>query len=1664
MRLLITIILLILSGSAWAQNFEDDFSDGDFTSNPAWIGADSNFVIFDLNGNNVLRLNDNESASSYLSTPSSNVEGEWEFFVKIDGSSPSNGNRAEIFLMSDIADLSGAVNGYAVRIGQTGDDVFKIVRLDGGVQTTVLEDTTVFEPGGSYRIKVSRDEAGTWSLEVGVGYNGDIKNSGTTATDNTYTTSSFFGVSVTYTSTRVDDYYFDFKIEEPLITVDPILVDSFTRFSDTEIDLSFTRDIDFTFVSTSDFILNESVNPESFSNHGSNALRITFTDSFLGGENELRVSGIESSTNDTVLTDTSFTFFIFDEFEDGDVIINEFLKDPPTSSGLSEYVELKNTTAKYLNLKDWEIGDNNSLTDISDEDIVLLPDSFLVVTSNPEALIITFGEGVYIDVSLPALNNTTDQIRVFDSNGISVDSLEYTPDWGGVDVALERKSDNVSATFQANWGDSPSENFGTPGTENEVEADTIPPDIESYEFLNDSTVQLIFTEEIKPGPAENPDNYRVLILVKANPNAESAENEYLRATFFAPDTVLLEFDRPYYSYKFGNVLEISNQEDIFGNVAEIISVSYELVKTTPAVPFDIAINEFMYDPATGYSEFIELNSHTGKTINLKGWTISDNTGNHQLISNENFYVQRYPDQISPVGPKQYVILSSDSTINVSDNIRLVLGSRFPTLNNTTDAIILKNAEGVTIDSLTYSSSWGGNEVSLERKSVTVSGIYQANWEDSPSTNFGTPGKENEVELDMTPPDIESYEFLSDSTLQIQFTEDVKQEPAENPSNYVLVARSDNDLEAPEIMSIELLSSDTVIVRFESAFPGDSDGENFSLQISNQVDIFENVSSELVIEFEFREFDSAYEGAVVINEFMYDPIDDYSEFVEIYNWTSSTYNLKGWTFNDNSGSRKTITTKDYFLEPNQYLLLAGDSTIVETFPSTSLLDVSGFPALNNSSDDLVLRNENGLLIDSLTYFSYWGGEEVSLERRSANVAGIFQANWGDSPSTNFGTPGKANEIEPDTEAPFVESVLISDPQTILLKFNEVLVTSYALDVENYNLTPTLVLANIEVNSDSVTLSLSQALSDGEKITIEILNQRDVFGNITEIDSVEVTYLEILPAIKNEVVINEILYRRKDELSPEFIELFNTTEKNFKLSGWTLKDASSSKAILPPNTFLRAGEYLVITDREDFAQDIDNAIYLSSFPSLNDSGDQIIIKNSDEVIIDSLFYKSSWGGESPGVSVERKDPAKASNDASNWATSTAQSGFSAGVQSSVFEADISPPRIIFATQIGNMVRIVFSEFVSVTNETVFNVNGTSVELFELIDNEAIVEWTSAPETVPKNISASSNINVTVSNIADIKGNIATEISSPIASEITNGAVVINEIMYNPLANSEDNLPDQTEYIELYNRSNSAISLEGITLHDAPDEENEIRTLEAVSTLYKWIQPKGYFLIYSEDEAEVFTESKTARYFSLEDESDQFTMLVDRSSLSLASSDDAIYLADSTGTTIDSVFFDESWQNPNVFDTDGIALERINPEGESNSESNWSSSTHVSGGTPNAKNTIFQEPGALPESSGISFSPNPFSPDDDGFEDNLFINYTLDAPDYLLRVRIFDRYGREVRKLADGFQAGFEGSLIWDGLTEDRKKNRVGIYIVLFEAYNSANGNDRTFKETVVLARMF
>lgn len=1384
MRALIIVILIFIPTLIIAQsaNFQDGFSDQDISD---WTGDNADFTFVTESGNILLQQDASSAGSSQLSIPSTNVVGFWEFFIRLDGFSPSNGNKSEVYLMSDSSNFDQAIDGYMLQAGEDGSaDVFRLFRItDGTKDGEVLTGTTDISGGGDFRVRVDRDASGNWALSVANSYAGVIVQEAT-GTDDTYSSTSIFGFKNTYTATRSDKFFFDFKIDIPLIQIESASV-----LSATSINVAFSKDYDPATIQTSDFTISPgSLNPTSVNEPSSSSLELVFGNNLPSGSFDLDITSIQDSNNQTTLADTSITLFRFEEYQSGDIIINEFLKDPP--GALEEYVELRNTSSRLLNLKDWELGDNGSLSTISDQDFAIFPDSFVVITSDTAALKSVFGNVYAIQASLPAFNNTTDQIRLYDENGTTIDSLEYSPNWGGDNVALERRSPTAPSVFMENWSDSPNPSSGTAGMQNEVAKDNTPPDIETLSIVNDSTFILTFTERINPDSAENPDNFKIAL----NTKTIQGENDFFIATFLEPDSVKLVVKGGIPNTPSGGEIIIKNQTDIFGNINPSLSRSFQYIQTETAEPGDVFINEFVYDPPGSLTEFVEIYNPTDKAFNLKGWTLSDNSGNEMVLTNEDFFFRK-TEPTSGFSDNPYIILTPDSSISVGQpNRRVVMGSRFPTLNNTTDAIILKNAEGVKLDSLTYSQDWGGNEVSLERRSVSVTGQFQENWGDSPSAQFATPSEPNLVSQDNTAPTL------------------------------------------------------------ENAF-----------------------------------------------------------------------------------------------------------------------------ALNNTSVTLV--------------------------------------------------------------------------------YNERLEQSAAENISNYSFSPSLSVSSISQNRNQVTLTFNETLQNETTYSITINDQQDIFGNTNAQIFTSVRFLEFSTPQPSDIVINEILYQKENENSPEFIELLNRSDNNFDLSDWTISDAANNSATLPEGTSLEAGKYVVLTDRQSFASSLSNGIFLSGFPSLNDSGDGIIIKNESGVTIDSLFYTERFGGNQNGISAEKKDPNGASNDSNNWNSNTSESGNSAGVENSVFQLDAISPEIIFAKlQENGNVLIAFSEFVNLSGSTI-NAGGQQRSVLNFTPTEANIVTVDG-----SGLSTDEHIEVSITNLADVVGNVNSSASGQISQRITPGSVIINEILYDPLSDSEDNLPDQTEYIELYNTQDYAISLEEIFLNDAPDEDNEVNRLDPVSSQFKWIQPNGYFLIYAEDQTFSFAESQLTEYFGLESQPDQFTMQIDRSSLSLSASGDAIFISDSSETTIDSVFYDESWQNPNRVSVDGVALEKINPAGPSNDESNWSSSTEVSGGTPNQQNSIFQEVGSAPDNSGITFTPNPFSPDDDGFEDFLSINYTLDEADYLLRVRIYDRYGREVRELADGKPAGFSGSLIWDGLTDSGNKNRVGIYIVLFEAYNSASGRDRTFKETVVIARKF
>jgi hypothetical protein len=176
--------------------------------------------------------------------------------------------------------------------------------------------------------------------------------------------------------------------------------------------------------------------------------------------------------------------------------------------------------------------------------------------------------------------------------------------------------------------------------------------------------------------------------------------------------------------------------------------------------------------------------------------------------------------------------------------------------------------------------------------------------------------------------------------------------------------------------------------------------------------------------------------------------------------------------------------------------------------------------------------------------------------------------------------------------------------------------------------------------------------------------------------------------------------------------------------------------------------------------------------------------------------------------------------------------------------------------------------------------------------------------------------------------------------------------------------------------------------------------------------------------------------------------------------VVLLNVQGNVVDQVNYSEDWHFKLLREKEGIALERVDPGGESQKADNWHSAASTAGyGTPTYKNSQFsQAPGIA---ATFEISPKIFSPDNDGFDDIATIQYKIDQPGFVGNITIFDAAGRPVRNLVRNGTMALSGYWNWDGLDDKGSKLPVGPYIVFTEIFNLA-GKKQHFKNAVVLAR--
>src|SRR5690348_3655466 len=102
LKRILPLVLLISVNQLFAQ-FTDNFGDGNFTANPAWIGNTADWTV---NASQQLQSNNTvANAAFYLSTASTlATTAQWEFYCQITFN-PSSANYIDVYLTASASDI-----------------------------------------------------------------------------------------------------------------------------------------------------------------------------------------------------------------------------------------------------------------------------------------------------------------------------------------------------------------------------------------------------------------------------------------------------------------------------------------------------------------------------------------------------------------------------------------------------------------------------------------------------------------------------------------------------------------------------------------------------------------------------------------------------------------------------------------------------------------------------------------------------------------------------------------------------------------------------------------------------------------------------------------------------------------------------------------------------------------------------------------------------------------------------------------------------------------------------------------------------------------------------------------------------------------------------------------------------------------------------------------------------------------------------------------------------------------------------------------------------------------------------------------------------------------------------------------------------------------------
>lgn len=545
---------------------------------------------------------------------------------------------------------------------------------------------------------------------------------------------------------------------------------------------------------------------------------------------------------------------------------------------------------------------------------------------------------------------------------------------------------------------------------------------------------------------------------------------------------------------------------------------------------------------------------------------------------------------------------------------------------------------------------------------------------------------------------------------------------------------------------------------------------------------------------------------------------------------------------------------------------------------------------------------------------------------------------------------------------------------------------------------------------------------------------------------------------DVVIDEIMADPTPQVSlptNEWIELKNVSSNPIQLQNWRIGDATGQSGpmpafILQPDSFV-----IVCTGSAVAAMQIyGRVISVTSFPSLDNDGEQLSLRNNTGATIHAVSYSSSWYQNAVksdgGWTLEMIDTKNPCAGMTNWKASIDAKGGSPGVKNSVdaVNNDPSGPSLQRAYAIDNL------NIVVVFDEPLDSLKGATIANYSLDGGLAIQSAATVSPLFDKvqirlvnPMQANTVYNLTIINVTDCKNNsIGTKNKAKIGLPVDASALemVINEILFNPKTGGSD-------YVEFYNRSNKILDANKLYIANR-NSSGVISSPKLLASTPYYVFP-GEYIVVTEDAGNL-----ALNYLVQNPDA----VLVISSLPSFPDDEGDVLLLNFQGAVVDEVKYKDDWHFALIDNAEGVALERIDPDGPSQDENNWHSAASTAGyGTPGYKNSQYKLLQSI--SATIEATPKVFSPDNDGRDDVATIQYKTTEPGYVANITIYDANGRLIRNLVRNGILGLTGYWNWDGLDDKKMRPPVGIYIVVTEIFN-LQGKKESFKNVVVLARKF